>query len=217
MNAIRRGLPIVAVFGVALVSGIVPGIWSDRWANADALTTAAAKLENVPLTLGDWDGQDLELNPRVLTITQASGILSRRYVHRQNGSVVSLVLVAGRPGPVAVHTPDVCYRGSGFAEIGTASKLTASADPAQQFWIRRFNKEDAAVPLHVRVFYAWSAGGPWEAADNPRVKFARSGLLYKLYVIREMQKDDEPVSEDPSWEFLKQLLPELRRSLFPAA
>ena len=53
-------------------------------------------------------------------------------------------------------------------------------------------------------------GATWAA------EFARSPALYKLYVIREMPRENEPLEEDPSVEFLRALTPALQKSLFPA-
>src|SRR5438128_10254718 len=110
MSALRKQLPALTLIGAALFSGIVHGVWSDRWTTAQAPQEAAAKLAGVPKTIGDWDGQEDPVDARELRISEASGILKRRYLNRRTGSVVSLMLVCGRPGPVCVHTPDACYR-----------------------------------------------------------------------------------------------------------
>jgi hypothetical protein len=41
--------------------------------------------------------------------------------------------------------------------------------------------------------------------------------LYKLYLLREMTRADAGTADDPCREFLSELLPELRRTLFPPA
>ena len=62
--------------------------------------------------------------------------------------------------------------------------------------------------------WSWSAGGGWKSPDNPRLTFARSRALYKLYLIREMSAPDERIEGDPSLEFVQAFFPELERALF---
>jgi len=216
MSRMKRLAGVLAVFAAVVLSGVVHGLWTDRWGTAEGPKAAAARLPAVPLTVGDWDGQEQEMNPRELQIAQAAGALKRTYVNRRNGSVVSLLIVCGRPGPVAVHTPEVCYTGAGFDPVGGAVKQAVSGARPAEFWVRKLRKRDAAVPVNLRIFYGWSASGTWEAADNPRLAFARQPALFKLYVVRELPNADEPVEEDPSLDFLGAVLPQLERSLFPA-
>ena len=42
---------------------------------------------------------------------ELEGWLARRYLHRRTGVVVHVLLLCGRPGPLSVHTPEVCYYG----------------------------------------------------------------------------------------------------------
>jgi hypothetical protein len=195
---------------------VVSGLWTNRWAPARDLEAAAARLALTPETVGDWDARPREMSEREKEGAQVNGAILRDYVNRKTGSTVSLMLLCGRPGPLAVHTPDVCYRGSGFEEVGAPARPAVPPGGADHFWVRRFQKQ-AAVPVQLRVWYAWSATGEWEAADNPRVHFARQPVLFKLYVIRELPRADEPLEDDAANEFLRTLLPQLGPKLFPAA
>jgi hypothetical protein len=214
-----RTLPTVVVFAAVLVAGAVPGLWTGRWEPSTDLDAAAARMAQIPKVVGDWEGRDQALNPRELAAAQATGMLRRQYVHRKTRATVSLLLVCGRPGPVAVHTPDVCYLGSGFEEEGKESreKPVPPGDRGDQFIVRRFGKPVAAVPVHLRIFYGWSADGAWQAPENPRLAYARQPVLYKLYAVRELARADEPAADDPAQEFLGALLPVARPALFPAA
>jgi hypothetical protein len=107
----------------------------------------------------------------------------------------------------------VCYRGSGYDEAGDPTRSAAGDDA--QFLLRQFQKQ-AAVPVRLRVWYGWSAAGEWGCPDNPRVRYAREPILYKLYVIREVSGNAEAVDGDPGLEFLRTLVPQLRPALFAA-
>src|SRR5437764_15264638 len=108
-------LPILSAIPLLLAFGAVEGVWSERWHKSGALEQAAARLDQLPLNVGDWQGRDQELDARVQTLAELSGYRSRQYVHRTTGATLSVLLVCGRPGPVAVHSPEVCYAGAGYA------------------------------------------------------------------------------------------------------
>jgi hypothetical protein len=209
-----RVLPIVTVFAGVLTAGLVPGLWAGRWAASASVEEAAARLAAVPAAVGDWAGRDQDVNPREREVAQAAGFLSRRYVNARTGGAVSLAVLCGRPGPISVHTPEVCYLGAGFEQVGTPSRVDVPGSPGDRLWARRFQKA-GANPVHLRILYGWSAAGTWEAADNPRLTFARSPALYKLYVVRELSRPDEPLDGDPALDFVRALMPELRGALFP--
>ena len=102
------------VGSTALVAcGIVHGFWTDRWAPPAETAQAAERLNAIPLELGEWDGETLEVKADEAGAGVA-GCIKRRYVHRKSGTTISLFLVCGRPGPVSIHTPEVCYGASGF-------------------------------------------------------------------------------------------------------
>src|SRR5262245_57362574 len=123
---------VLAGSGIAVLvfSGIVHGVWTDRWADRSDLSAAAARLQNFPLNLGEWQGEDFEQardNGQTLP-----GVISRRYVHSSSGKAISIFVGCGRPGPVSIHSPDVCYAGSGYqVERPTAFAIPPAPDMPQ--------------------------------------------------------------------------------------
>lgn len=197
-----------------MVSGLVHGLWSQRWQPSEGLADAVTRTERVPLTVGDWDGSEEEMDPDLLRQARLESCWMRRYTNRQTGAAVTALLMCGRPGPVSVHTPNSCYRGAGFEPLAAQTRFTvAGAD----FWTAKFRKADAALPVTLRILWAWNDGGGWLAPDHPRLEFARRGALYKLYVLREMSSPAERLEEDPCAEFLRCLLPVLDKALSPDA
>ena len=205
--------PVLLVVGAAilLAAGVVHGLWTDRWQPSAAPAAFAARLPDVPQTLGEWDARSVQLDPQKIEMAQVSGYLARAYAHRRDGTVLTLLLLAGRSGPVAVHPPDVCYAGTGFAVVSGPSRCRV--DDAE-LWTARFRKGDAAAPVNLRIFWAWSAAGEWQAPANARWTFARYPALYKLYVIQQTPTPDDAPEQGPCVEFLRLLLPELQHSLF---
>jgi hypothetical protein len=205
-------LPVVVGFGV------VEGLGTNRLVPAGTLSAAADRLAGVPLTVGDWEGHAEELDARQAAKAEISGSLMRRYVHRPTGAALSVLVVCGRTGPVAVHPPDVCYAGAGFHTVTPPARhpvALAPPAPAAEFWVGKFQKSDAATPERLRIYWAWSAAGDWSAPDNPRLAFAGAPVLYKLYVVRPVANLDEPLGTDPAADFLRAFVPELRKAIAP--
>jgi hypothetical protein len=212
-----RLLPILAAVPLLLTFGVAEGTWTERWHQSHAAEDAAALLAGVPATVGEWHSQDEELDPRQAVKAELSGSLLRQYTNRSNGAAIMVMLVCGRPGPVALHTPDICFVGSGQEMIETQKAQTIPDDRPAQFFVAKFRRGDETVAEYFRVAWGWSANGDWSAPASPRLAFARVPALYKLYVVRPMVRADEPLADDPTSKFLRLFLPQLRQHLFPGA
>lgn len=201
------GMVLTAVLG----SGVTAGLWSGRWGNSTALQQAIARLDRVPLTLGEqWDVQEEKLTPREVAVAEMDGYLARKYIHRPTGAAVTMLLICGRSGPLSVHTPEVCYAGAGFGRTGQQSHEETRA----QFHAIDFLKHNAATPTRLRVFLAWGYKGEWSAPNSPRTTFAGKPYLYKLYVTRGLTAAGEPLDKDVAAELIRDLLPQLQETLF---
>jgi len=190
---------------VVLLSGFAQGVWSGRWRLSHELEEAVARIGGIPAAFGDWEGRAVELDRAQLEQAEAKGHLS---------------LVCGRPGPISVHTPDVCYPGAGFVAagppVGERLGLTSPARVAE-FNSAKFIKRGAASSIALRVFWAWDGEGAWRAPNNPRLNFARFKALYKLYVIHETTSSDRGRDAAICRGFLEHFVPELDKALFPTS
>lgn len=209
-----RILVIVSACFVLVGSGVVHGVWTDRWSERTDLADAAKLLERLPMTVGAWHGTtvDMERDPN----SGLAGMIARRYVNATTGKTVTLFLACGRAGPVCMHTPDVCYAGNGY-EVEKATRFQMPSKGAQtppEFWTARFVKERASGKIHLRIFWSWHGADAWKVADNPRLSFAGEKVLHKLYLIREMVQPDEPLDGDACVEFMQEVLPVIRSSVF---
>jgi len=210
----KRAWPFLTILVAVLLSGVVHGLWTNRWGEAQAIKAATAKLVKVPMIVGDWEGHARELSAQELAAAEVDGYLLRRYVNHRTGSVVSLLIVCGRPGPVSVHLPEVCYSGGGYQQVGTTTRYSSPSDPSAEFKVVVLRKQSVTAPDTLRVLYAWGAGGNWTAPERPRVAFAWNAALYKMYVIRELVKADEAITDDPATDFIQAILPEVQQALF---
>jgi hypothetical protein len=205
-----RFLAVPLAVALLVVSGVFHGLRTDRWGTSAAVEAAAERCEHLPLIIGGWkcSTEPEVIDAKALELAEIAGYVARRYTHPTKGDV-HLLLVCGRPGPISLHPPDICFRGAGFEMVKSQQKH--SVEHSDEFWTATFrSKNDAGPPL--RAFWAWSNGGSWQAPEYPRVTFARSDYLYKLYVTRNL---DETLNTDSCLDFLNVLLPELRKTLSP--
>ena len=117
--------------------------------------------------------------------------------------------MCGRSGKMAVHTPEVCYRGAGFEMVDRPEPWTVAAttgDKLGTFWTSSFSK---GTGPELRLAWGWNAGAGWQAPRNPRWDFGGKSFLYKLYVSHDAAPGSERAAED----FLRQFLPRLNEIL----
>jgi hypothetical protein len=209
-----RTLPLVAAFAVLIVSGLIHGLWTQRWHSSRDLDNAVARLQSVGPKAGPWSSVNVDVDPEPYQQARAVGYWMRRYTKPGFAGSFSVILMCGRAGHMAVHTPDVCYRGAGYESAGEPSRETIALTPPRhaEFWTTVFRQPGKVTGTALRIYWAWSYDGHWQAPSSPRWTFGGSPYLYKLYVVSE----DAEGRSDASTEFLQQLLPELQRSLFSA-
>jgi hypothetical protein len=201
-------------------SGVSHRLWTGAWNLTNEPAESAARLANVPTTIGDWEGADLEVDRRQLARAEADGFLARRYLQRRTGSEVSAFIICGRPGPVSVHTPDICYGGIGFHIVGSQSRYHVAGDaemPEADFLWANFDKSDPVAPARLRIYWAWKTGRGWRAPSSPRMTFGGAAALYKLYLVYRPAPGAEPTDRDPCQDFMSVLLPELEKALSPGS
>jgi hypothetical protein len=213
---VLRFILLSAAALVLVGSAVAHGLRTNRWGPPRDLQAASDRLAKIPTVIGDWESTPEEIDPRQLEVAEATGHLSRRYVNRYTGDEVHVLILCGRPGPVALHPPTLCYRNSGYTLLNDVQPYPVenSGKVIGTLHTVRMVKPGLA-PEPVRVFWGWSDDGAFSVPDNPRMKFIRSGFLYKLYVVRRMTRNDEPLQDDPAAGFVRELLPTLRTQLAP--
>ena len=207
----RYLLPVATSVALLVACGLVHGFWTDRWEPAPDPAAVAARFDALATDLGDWQGEALPVGPR--ETRGLSGYLVRRYVNRRTGDAVTVALMSGPPRVVSIHTPDACYAASGFAVSPPARHAGAALPEPADFWTSEMVRTRAAEQTRLRIFYAWSNGGPWAAPDNARLSFAGTRALYKLYLIREVASGNTPPGDDPCLALMAALQPELTKCL----
>jgi hypothetical protein len=209
----QQWLPALAAGLVVTATAVIHGFWTGRWDEVSAAPVYGPALDNIPLQIGEWQGQALDLDAR--ESARYSEVLYRRYVNKRTGGSVAVVLVSGRPGPVSIHAPDYCYPASGYnAEAWTLHKVVFDpAHPPAEFKTGLVTKTQASSQTQLRVMWSWYASGSWSVPDNPRLAFAGQRTLYKIHLVREALSTQDDLENDPSGELVRELLAAFQRLL----
>ena len=215
----RRPLPVLAGLAVLVGTGVVHGLWTERWRRSTELEEAAARLAGLPDDLGRWRGKRAEHDPAELAGAGAVGHWSRYFTDPASGETVLVILLCGRPGQIAVHRPEHCYQSAGYEMGEPALPVQLRPSGAQsgeaRLFTGLFTRSGPSGPETLRIFWTWRARAGWQAPDNPRLEFARQRALYKLYVLRTVSDPTAPLASDPCVELMGLLLPVLDRALSP--
>ncbi|QDT63304.1 exosortase-associated EpsI family protein [Calycomorphotria hydatis] len=212
---IHKYLPIILGFVVIIGVAIADGLRADRWGPGGELQEAADQLAAFPETLGTWESKSFEIPEDQLEVAGASGSISRHYRDRETGRVVTVMILCGRPGPIAVHPPTVCFTSSGLrllAEPHNTIVATDGPNGPDEFLTADFAyPRDQFGPI-LRTYWGWFSEGVISAPSNPRIAFAPQPVLHKVYVTHDAVIGDKN-SEQVGQSFMRVLLPALRETL----
>lgn len=201
----KRWIAALTASALLVAAGLVHGLWTDRWHQPADVRAAAEAMDRLALDVGPWKGTSLTPGSAGAGV---AGCIQRRYEPRAGGTGVSMALVCGRPGPVAIHTPEACYGASGF-RVGPRQRIELPG--LGVFWRTDATRKTATDELRLRIYFGWQASGGWTAPEDARTTFAGERLLHKLYVVRELHGSDDKT--EPCEDFLRVLLPELQKSV----
>jgi hypothetical protein len=198
-----------AVFGiVALTVGPIVYRGHKESLQDEMLNNAEERLSAIPAHFGPWLLRDEEsLNGTAQQMLVNPRYVCRTYVHGSSGETVSMIVLAGLAGPMAVHTPEICMPSREYESIQAPEQIEVAALGKKQKFFSSLFRAKTLEGQKVNVYYGWSRDGDvWEAPDYPRVTFAPLPMLYKVQVVCA-----EPAvpSEGPTAgeKFLADLLP----------
>jgi hypothetical protein len=220
---------IPAVLGVLLivVGTFIQINMTDRFSTTNVSAEQQAKLlKNIPISFGDWRGEDMQIDPTVRQTAGAIGAVSRTYRNIRTNETVELWLVVGHARDISAHTPNICYQASGFEKRAPDDSLYPMSFNGQtpaQFWTNTFFQEDAAQGRRLmrRVFWSWynpendanEGRVVWEAPENPRHVFGNTRALYKMYFTSEMRDLMETTEQSSCLRFARDFLPIVSNAL----
>jgi len=225
---------VLLIIGAAIYQGSIEGRWGGAGAS-DEVQAFAARLDNVPYQIGDWEGKDDDVDPQILQVAGIEGAVSRTYKHRYTPDTVSIFLVCANRRAASTHTPDKCYQAAGFRvadypqQYHLAASSMAGADQEKDKAADKkenevtllnsaFVKETPTGTQRLRVFWAWSKDGDWIAPEgDSRWALQGSDAWYKLYILTNEQADGRgnlQLDQSPCVKFARDFLPVAEVKLF---
>ena len=199
---------------LTLLSGLVQGQLGQRWnTNLDA-DDAARRVARVPMRCGDWVAEEsAPFEPSVVALLRCTGHFQRTYRHARTGAQIHVSLARGPAGPLAAHTPEVCFPAQNYQALGTAEliRLPTPGPSQDELGCLTFRSASGAG-RDLRVTYAWCAGDVWQAPRSARIAFGGQTALYKLQMVADCSPDLAAADRNTR-SFLKSFLPTLRETL----
>jgi hypothetical protein len=212
---------LAALSGVAVLCGTLWGGWlqgrmATRW-GADVLLASAAQRLKQPLSEqhGNWRLlNETPFSADVARMLQCPAHIHRSYVHQQTGEEVIVSVIIGPPGPMAAHTPEICYSSQDFSLLGDRSPVTIVDRQEREHSLWQVSMEPHNVMRGTqRVLYGWGTGNKWSAKTDARFAYAGEPYLYKIQLAGPLSAPDDEFK--PCEDFLGSFLPEIQNLLVP--
>lgn len=182
LPAAVRYIPIVVAVAVIVTAAVIQGQWSERWYEYPELKQYASLFPRVPLSVGDWQGEDVP-GPEQKILDAAGAEASITRVYKRGADAVNISLVCGRVQDMFYHSPDRCYPAAGFEQGAQPinKEFETPVGPAE-FKTATFIKSDPSGTQNRRIYWSWCATGKWEAPKEYKWTFGGRHAAFKLYV-----------------------------------
>jgi hypothetical protein len=215
MSSRLQSLSLGILIAVTVIAAIVHGRATNRWGASDTIANAATIFSRLPKTFGDWNLLETkELEPQVRGILQTEHYSQGVYENRSTGQHAMLTLLLGPPGPMSVHTPEVCYSAADFSPISDRHQVSVvPGDTNDTAWMTQFHSTHDVRDSVTRVYYSWHDGQRWKAADEPRVTFGARPFLFKVQAATELPAGAENNADDAARSLLQQFCSVFDQSL----
>ena len=111
------GITIRSLVAAAIVAGIyVGGRLLDGWGIPTTGTYPQQALDDLPRQLGEWQGEDQEMDPQLFEVTGATFAVNRLYTNPAGETMMLHATVKVFTNDVNLpHPPPRCYTGSGHS------------------------------------------------------------------------------------------------------
>jgi hypothetical protein len=196
-----------------VTSGVVHGLYSGRWSTTAELDAGIARVPTVPMEFDGWKAELGESNADEFAQAGAIAYWTRKY--RKDGNEVLAILMVGRAGRMAVHTPEVCYAGAGYGLVGQPSPYLLKGAGDKElgtFWTASFKKPGPSGS-DLQLYWGWNDGAGWKAPDNPLWTYSGRPVLYKLYLSQQVVGMTGPTATNLMDDFLRSFVPVLDATL----
>ncbi|MBN1854529.1 MAG: exosortase-associated EpsI family protein [Pirellulales bacterium] len=214
---------VVLLFGATLWHARIAGRWQESNIKAEEF---AERFQNVPIQVGEWEGEDLEVSDEVKKGSGAVGYVSRIYTNKVTKKQVQFWLIVGHARDICQHQPTACYPAHGAKmqyEPRQVQIPYRGSEPAE-FWMTTFDlNEGGRIRVEDHILWAWAKPSPpgepapnWIAPKVPRMVFRDTKALYKMYFTSHVIKASSELQRETisAIEFASIFIPEVNQALF---
>lgn len=134
---------------------------------------AAAPIEEIPLTVGRWNGTDVPVQDEVRAILTADAIVHREYRDLGYEITVWVIYWSSRNMVKGYHHPDVCWRNRGFRQESRDLVPISAGGGTIPITVREFARTSETHATRQLILY-WTQEGAriWSEEDERRVQAA---------------------------------------------
>ena len=156
-------------FAVVLVAAIHSGaILADKWRLSQEVVVPREELQELPMILGSFSGEAVDLDYRLFIATGADLTVDRTYRDAAGHSVVLHIAAFGDYSHITPHHPDLCFSGAGWTAVSREDvELKADNELPVTAQIITFEQESQRI----RVMF-WYQVGNLTAVDYRGVRQA---------------------------------------------
>ena len=158
-NELKRGATTfgACMFACALliVSGVVYRVVATRLDRLDDSFVLPVPLKNIPLEIGDWQGQEVPLPEVIKKIAGNDDYLNRFYRNDSAGQWANIYIAyTANPRTMLGHRPQVCYPANGWEHVTTDEIVIKCAGSTEvPALVHRFRMPQSASEVVVLNFY----------------------------------------------------------------
>jgi hypothetical protein len=177
-------------------------------------------LAGLPMKIGSWEGHSATMDPRIVRITGSTDLVARRYVDRQTGVGLDVIVLYGPMSDVLFHTPEVCYPSAGFEAMpGVVERPIAIEKPSPltvPFRSLAFTKGEGGLADSQEAYYSLRYDGRWTTQLTSPKALRRISGMYKVQVSRRISGRERRDVDNPCEPFLAALVGEIETRIAKA-
>jgi len=220
-DRINHGVLVGVIVAITILGGVLQGTLANRWGTPADMEAAAARVdalkESMKQPFGDWRLVKTEkMTDVVVNTLECRNYINFSCRNDQTGHVVNGFIVLGPPGPISVHTPEVCYSSQDYEknENRVAAPIEIDGEQNDVLWTLKMRSRKDVERKQLRIYYGWATDSYWTNPEEPRVTYGGEDYLYKIQLATELSLDIDISNTDPCKEFLRAFLPRVREHLF---
>ncbi len=212
MTGLRQSWRLVAV--LAIIAGTAAFLQAHR---KSEIIPVPERMSSFPVTLGDWNGRDVPIDPEALAILGPGDFLNRVYYSSQGKGLVSLFIAyfpSQRTGDT-MHSPKNCLPGSGwtFVSSGTTDVATGGHPlHVGRYIIGKGNERQFVLywyQAHGRAVVSEYWAKIYLVTDSIRMNRTDGSLVRVITPM--LPGEDEQAAEARAGMFVRQVAPSLNR------